>query len=233
MNNKKSGKNIKIQKKAAPEKPEKVNGFTRRKEQSKEDIRKAATELFRQFGIEKVNISDIARKAGVSQATIYNNFGSKDSLVREFVIGSVDRAMAKFEEISTSNKTYSEKLQDLNRFIAEINASEIAVQRDTAMFPINTDIQNDPDIKKIRDTVQEKMAELLVGVVREGKKQGQVSVKISDEALTIYFRFLMNMFFDIQTHYRFHQDPKLAQDIIFLLIHGIGGEEKAASKKQS
>jgi len=80
--------------------------------------------------------------------------------------------MAKFEEISTSNKTYSEKLQDLNRFIAEINASEIAVQRDTAMFPINTDIQNDPDIKKIRDTVQEKMAELLVGVVREGKKTG-------------------------------------------------------------
>jgi len=38
---------------AAPEKPEKVNGFTRRKEQSKEDIRKAATELFRQFGIER------------------------------------------------------------------------------------------------------------------------------------------------------------------------------------
>jgi len=41
--------------------------------------------LFSQFGVEKVSIVDIARKAGVSQATIYNNFGSKEALVREFV----------------------------------------------------------------------------------------------------------------------------------------------------
>jgi AcrR family transcriptional regulator len=59
-----------------------TDGFTRRKEQSKEEIRKAAWELFGQFGVEKVSIVDIARKAGVSQATIYNNFGSKDALAK-------------------------------------------------------------------------------------------------------------------------------------------------------
>ena len=58
------------------------NGTT---EQSKEDIRKAAWELFGQFGVDKVSMADIAKKAGVSQATIYNNFGSKEALIREFV----------------------------------------------------------------------------------------------------------------------------------------------------
>ena len=61
------------------------NGFERRKEQSKEEIRRAAWELFAQFGVERVSMADIARKAGVSQATIYNNFANKETLTREFV----------------------------------------------------------------------------------------------------------------------------------------------------
>ena len=59
-----------------------MDGFARRKEQSKEDIRMAAWELFSQFGVDKVSMTDVARKAGVSQATIYNNFGSKEALAR-------------------------------------------------------------------------------------------------------------------------------------------------------
>ena len=61
-----------------------MDGFERRKEQSKEDIRRAAEELFSKFGADKVSVNDIARKAGVSQATIYNNFGSKDELVHDY-----------------------------------------------------------------------------------------------------------------------------------------------------
>jgi AcrR family transcriptional regulator len=67
-----------------------MDGFARRKEQSKEDIRKAAWELFSQFGVDKVSIADIAHKAGVSQATIYNNFSNKESLAREFVTNAVE-----------------------------------------------------------------------------------------------------------------------------------------------
>ena len=42
-----------------------MNGFERRKDQSKENIRRAAYELFNKFGISKVSVNDIARKANV------------------------------------------------------------------------------------------------------------------------------------------------------------------------
>ncbi len=230
MDNKKNRKTVRS-KALSIAKPEKVNSFTRRKEQSKDDIRKAAIELFSQFGIEKVNISDIARKAGVAQATIYNNFGSKDNLVLEFMYSSVDQAMARFQEISTSDKPYREKLRDFPVFAAKIFVEGRAAQGGNLIFPRSMDISNDPEIKKIKDAIQEKMTALFLEVVREGKKQGQVNKKITDEALTIYFRFLMDIMFDSEIHYRFHETPKLAQDVIFLFMHGIGGEEKKSGKK--
>ena len=71
-----------------------MDGFQRRKEQTKKEIRQAAWALFSRFGVDKVTVADIARKAGVSQATIYNRFGSKDALVREFVTTAIDELVA-------------------------------------------------------------------------------------------------------------------------------------------
>ena len=51
-----------------------MDGFERRKEQKKESIRRAALELFQNYGFKKVSVNDIAERAGVSQVTIYNGF---------------------------------------------------------------------------------------------------------------------------------------------------------------
>ena len=44
-----------------------MDGFERRKEQKKESIRRAALELFQNYGFKKVSVNDIAERAGVSQ----------------------------------------------------------------------------------------------------------------------------------------------------------------------
>ena len=62
-----------------------MRGFERRKERSRESIRRAALELFSGYGFDKVSLSDIARRARVSQVTIYNHFGSKEQLVQEVI----------------------------------------------------------------------------------------------------------------------------------------------------
>ena len=101
-----------------------MDGFTRRKEQSKEEIRKAAWELFSQFGVDKVSIANIARKAGVSQATIYNNFGSKEALTREFVTTAVEHLVNRVQEVLTPEKPYREKMAAFIQFLSAIMTYE-------------------------------------------------------------------------------------------------------------
>ncbi len=58
-----------------------VKASQRRMEQNRERITRAALELFQVHGIGKTATNDVARKAAISPATIYNHFGRKEDLV--------------------------------------------------------------------------------------------------------------------------------------------------------
>jgi AcrR family transcriptional regulator len=199
-----------------------LDGFTRRKEHSKEDIRKAAWELFSQFGVEKVSVADIARKAGVAQATIYNNFGSKEALAREFVTAVVDQLVSRAQEVLSPDKLYWDKMAAFIQFISEMMARGGPSEVDVTVLAASSDLRNDPEIKKIRDLAQDRMVNLLLGLVQEGKEQRQIGMGVSDEAYRIYFIAFMNVFTDPQLQDRFHRNPRLAQDLGALMMCGLG-----------
>ena len=202
-----------------------MDGFARRKEKSKEDIRMAAWELFSQFGVDKVSIADIARKAGVSQATIYNNFGSKEALVRDFVTAAVDQLISRVQEILTPKKLYREKMAAFIQFISEMMAHGRPSAAESTIFASNMDLQNDPEIKKIRMETQEKMTDLLLGLIQEGKQQGQVNHDLSEEALRIYFAAFMDVFSNPQLQHRYYHHAGLVQELGALMINGLSGEK--------
>ena len=201
-----------------------MDGFERRKEQSKEDIRRAAWELFSQFGVDRVSIADIARKAGVSQATIYNNFGSKEVLVREFVTGAVEYLVNSAQEILTPNMSFQEKMAAFLRFISEMMIAGHPSAAERVMFS-NLDLQNDLEITKIRTAAQEKMAGLLLGLVQEGQEQGQVNPSLSDEALRIYFAAFMDIFSGPMLRQQSYQNPALVQELGSLMLLGLSGQQ--------
>jgi AcrR family transcriptional regulator len=198
------------------------NGFERRKEQSKEDIRKAAWELFSQFGVEKVSVADIARKAGVSQATIYNNFGSKDALAREFVTSAVDQLVDRVQEVLIPEKPYREKMAAFIRFISEMMAQGKPAEVNTLVFS-SYDLLNDPEIREIRNSAQEKMTNLLLGLVEGGKAEGQVRSDLSEAAFRVYFKAFMDIFTDPQFRLLYYKDPELVQDLGSLMNYGLNG----------
>jgi AcrR family transcriptional regulator len=204
------------------QKPEAVDGFTRRKEQSKGDIRRAAWALFGQFGVGRVTIADIARKAGVSQATIYNHFGSKEALAREFLTAMVDQLAHRVEEVIAVDRPYREKMLAFVQFITEIMRRGRPLGVDLAAFTGSIDLQNDPLIKAVRDAAQDRVADQLLGLVREGKDQGQIDPDLSEEALRIYFLAFMDIFTDPRLQSRFYDDPNLAGDLGSLMMYGLG-----------
>jgi AcrR family transcriptional regulator len=197
-----------------------MDGFTRRKEQSKEDIRKAAWQLFSQFGVEKVSMNDIACKAEVSPATIYNNFGGKDAPVQEFITTMVDRLMGDAETILALDAPFEQKVAALLHYITDklVNTTPTP---DNPLFSGSVDLHNDPQIKRIRESAEDKMTQLVMELVAEGKREGQVNPALSDEALAIYFSFFIEAFVRPEYQIQFHQNPKLISDLGSLMLYGL------------
>ena len=203
--------------------PEPPDGFARRREQSKRHIRQAAWELFSQFGVEKVSMADIAEKAGVSPATIYNNFDGKEMLAREFVATVIDQLVSRVQTVLTPDRPYQAKMAAFMQLISEMMAHERPSAFARTVFTTSLDLESDPEIKEIRDAAQGKMADLLLGLVREGKEQGQVDPDLSERALRIYFRAFMDVFTDPELQYQYSSDRKLVQDLGVLMMYGLGG----------
>jgi AcrR family transcriptional regulator len=192
----------------------KMDGFERRKEQSKEDIRRAAEELFSRFGADKVSVNDIARKAGVSQATIYNNFGSKDELLHDYRKTIVNGIASRFREILVWKKSYVEKFQGLlqswidvaDRYKIEIESSE------TKQSPnvIGVEIENS-----------------LLEFIKAGKEQGNLRTDISEDAITAYIKFFQQGIANIpEIREKLHRDDKLSRDLLSLFMNGISSKDK-------
>jgi AcrR family transcriptional regulator len=189
-----------------------MDGFERRKEQSKEDIRRAAEELFSRFGADKVSVNDIARKAGVSQATIYNNFGSKDELVHDYRKSIVNGIASRFREILVWKKSYLEKFQGLlqswidiaDHYKIEIEGSETKQSPDA----IGIEIEN-----SFRE------------FIKEGKEQGNLRTDLSEEAITAYIKFFQQGIANNPgIRDKMKRDGKYSQDLFSLFMYGIRGQ---------
>jgi AcrR family transcriptional regulator len=204
-----------------------MDGFARRKEQSKEEIRRAAWELFSQFGVDKVSIADIARKAGVSQATIYNNFGSKETLAREFVTAAVEDLVKRFEPILESKRPYREKMTAFFQLIQQIIEQGSPSAADNTIFSTRFDLLNDPEIKRIREQAQEKMTGLLLNLVRQGKQQGRVNPDLSEPTLRIYFTVFMEVFIHPVNQHEYNHHPEVVQELGALMMYGLGGKPRS------
>lgn len=197
-----------------------MDRFERRKERSKEDIRRAAEELFSQFGTDKISINDIAARAGVSQATVYNNFGSKEELVSDYRKTIVNTIAGKFQEILVWKKSWIEKFQGFLQSWIDI-ADRYRLE--TASRGSDRPACHDSIDKEIENNFRE--------FILEGKKQKQVGADVSEESMIAYIRFLkegMANHPEIQNKIR--QDAKLSQDLITLFIYGVHGKEEASRK---
>lgn len=80
-----------------------MNGYERRTELKKDKIPTAALEPFCAYGTDKTSINEIAQKAGVAPASIYNYFGSKEGLVKDTVINLFESSWKAKKELWESD----------------------------------------------------------------------------------------------------------------------------------
>lgn len=204
-----------------------MNGFERRKERKKDAVRTAALELFRDFGVRKVTIGDIASKAGVSPVTIYNHFGSKEELVRDVVKHFILGLLEKYRAIMSSERPFLEKLE-----MIVFDKTQIArTSNEEFMRKLMSD---DPEIRRFIDSVFEtQVRDLMTDFFLEGQKQGCIRPDVSRETFLLYTGIFRR---GIQAHPALLGAPEhneiLVRDISRLYLYGVMGQEPGAPESR-
>ncbi|MFC1846596.1 TetR/AcrR family transcriptional regulator [Chloroflexota bacterium] len=198
-----------------------MNGFEKRKERKKEDIRHAAIELFSKYGFGRVSVNDIAREAGVSHVTVYNHFGSKEKLVYDVIQTEIDRLMERSREIIRGDLPYMEKLEGI-----VFNKADLASHYNGEMM--KEALRNSPQMYKyINDLWQNETNQLVIELVEEGKELGYINKEISQEAIAYYFEMIRaGAFASSEMLSKIKIDAKLARDLNNLFLFGLIEKKK-------
>jgi AcrR family transcriptional regulator len=195
-----------------------MNGFEKRKEQKKESIRRAALELFKSYGFQKVSIGEIAKRAGVSQVTIYNHFESKEGLVQDVLKWHVMNLFDKYMEIMNSDKSFMEKLETI-----VFDKSQIAGQFRGELM--QTMIKDEPEILEfIEELYTTRVNPAMMKFFNEGIQQGYITPKISMESILLYFEIIRHGFYDTpNVSEQVNRKPELLKELIQLMTYGLNG----------
>ncbi|MFE6285823.1 TetR/AcrR family transcriptional regulator [Streptomyces sp. NPDC057877] len=136
---------------------------------NRERIVAAAREMFVEHGPD-VPLDDIARRAGVGNATVYRNFPDRDSLVREVVCSVMERTARAAEQALAEN---GDAFSALERFV-----HTAADERISALCPMisSTFDQHHPDLEAARLRVERLVAEVMDRATAAGQLRADVGV---------------------------------------------------------
>jgi AcrR family transcriptional regulator len=136
---------------------------------NRERIVTAAREMFVELGPD-VPLDDIARRAGVGNATVYRNFPDRDALVREVVCSVMDRtAEAARQALAETGDAFGA----LERFV-HVSADE----RVGALCPMvsRTFDKNHPDLEAARLRAERLIEEVMERARAAGQLRDDVGV---------------------------------------------------------
>jgi AcrR family transcriptional regulator len=136
---------------------------------NRERIVTAAREMFVEHGPE-VPLDEIARRAGVGNATVYRNFPDRDALVREVVCSVMDRTSEAAEQALAET---GDAFEALERFV-HVAADE----RISALCPMvsSTFDKNHPDLEAARERLEQVVEEFMDRAKAAGQLRPDVGV---------------------------------------------------------
>ncbi|WP_328589256.1 TetR/AcrR family transcriptional regulator [Litchfieldia alkalitelluris] len=191
-----------------------LDGYQLRTEKKKEQIRKVSLELFKDYGIEKVSLAEIAKKAKVSPVTIYNHFGTKDELVKSVIQTFLEKEWNNsIKTLQSDHLSFPEKVEKL---ILDTSSA-------SGMNPdfLNKMLESQPELEQfIQDFLKDRMR-YFIEFFEEGKNSGYVDPEVSTEAIMVYLNILQNAKKDLRFYNDSSKNTKLSEDLSRLFFYGL------------
>ncbi|TLS38742.1 TetR/AcrR family transcriptional regulator [Pseudalkalibacillus caeni] len=198
-----------------------MNGFERLKQKKKMNILQAAFDLFNEKGIKQVKISDIAKKADVSQVTIYNHFTNKEELIREVI---KDYTHKKFEEYSSLLESDEPFHEVIEKFILDKVEALDTLNKDL----LTEVLDRDEELKVFVDHFYKHYSmPLFVSFIQKAQENGDVDPTLSLEAIMLYLDMVKKQIESLPADYfTDSRQSKFRNDIMQLFFYGVSGRKQ-------
>lgn len=198
-----------------------MNGFEKRTQQKRERIIQSTLPLLQTTDPQKLRIADIAKKARVSQVTIYNYFGSKEVLVREVYKDYMLTALKEFEDYLTAERSLKEKIK-------HILLQKKASNKSFGIQVMKQIWQDDPEMLRFFEEVYlNKGTALLVRLIEDGKKKGEISASLSNSTIIFYVDMWTNQVEKMMEYASKHENlEQFIEEMVRLFLYGIGQSEQ-------
>lgn len=147
----------------------------------KEAILARSTQIFLETGLSKMSMDELAKKIGISKKTIYNNFGSKDNLLKTIIESNIFELLSKVREsLSNDNISIVEKVETTFKLIFDFHN----------LF--DNPINKHPDSAQFKNSIQlismnEELNELAYEVAKDAKDKGFVREGVNVEMFPYIF----------------------------------------------
>lgn len=186
-----------------------MDGFTKRREEKKQQILSAARNLFDKKGFKSVNVKDIAAEAGVSHVSIYNFYENKENLAMEVIKTMIDNSITRTRALLDRDISFPEKLEEL------INIKMDGASSFQGDF-IKDYVSKNPQIISYFNEIQSVIDDLANNFYNTGRDAGIIRKDIENREILIF----QDIFFDgLKSHMEIFEDKELTQRLMKIFFN--------------
>lgn len=161
-----------------------TDGFRKRTEAKKRRILTAAFKRFAAAGCSGTSIQDIAELAEVAPATIYNYYGTKETLITETLIHWAESQLERYEQMMAGEADFERLIAAVLRAEAD-NLLLIAEAFGSLLQPENELWQT------FAAKVESSFEAFFLRLFERGKREGYIRPSLSPKLFRAYFRMYM------------------------------------------
>lgn len=197
-----------------------MNGFEKRKALIRSKIMKTTFSMLGSCEPKRLKIADIARKAGVSQVTIYNYFGSKEALISESFKDFIQQGIREFQEEMRQQKS----LKELIAYCIYKEKETYSHLPPAVIKEIMVD--NQEMYQYIQQQYEDHIKPLMVQMVEEGQARGEITGKVSVRAVLLAIQIYMKSSGEMLDSQAATEDSEaFVEELIHIFFYGLCGRE--------
>lgn len=149
-------------------------------QERRESILVAATELFAEVGYLRGKTSAVARRIGVSEPVVFQNFGTKATLFAAVVDRAADHICRMVDRVTTAGipvSTLLETMLDPEHLRHVHSAGSVgAILADASM------IHDEPEVEAATRRAVQRFATAVTGLLDRGRQDGELRADLDTEA---------------------------------------------------